>query len=146
MIAFRHGDARLPFLWETADQPSARWHDEGEGPTHYLADTPDGAWAELIRHEEIKPADDLASLVRALWAIELPDDPLEHPRLPVETLKGGRDTYAACRAEARRLRDAGSAGFICPSAALRAGAARGWGGVRGGLEPGPDLLPRVRHF
>lgn len=121
-----------------------------------------------------KTPEDLASVVRALWAIELPEEPLERPRLPVEIVTGGRDTYEACRVEAQRLREAGANGFVCPSAALQAKAARGWR-VRGGFEPGPsrdgqvivlfdprpdlvgwaatrdgrpdpDLLSRVRHF
>jgi hypothetical protein len=46
-MLFRHTDPRFPFLWESTDQPPARWHDRGEGPVQYLADTPDGAWAEF---------------------------------------------------------------------------------------------------
>ena len=53
MIVYRHADARFPFLWESADQPPARWHGSGEGPVQYFADTPDGAWAEFVRHEGI---------------------------------------------------------------------------------------------
>lgn len=174
MIVFRHADPRFPFLWETADQPAARWHEEGEGPVHYFADTPDGAWAELIRHEEIRTPGDLEMLARALWAVELPDEPLDQALLPPATMTGGRDTYETCCTEARRLRAAGSRGFVAWSAALREGAAGGWR-VRGGLErapirdgkvivlfdrrpdligwpavlegrPDPDLLPRVRHL
>ena len=58
MIVFRQADPRYPFLWSDPAQPAARWHGEAEGPAHYFADTPDGAWAELLRHEEITdPAD-----------------------------------------------------------------------------------------
>ena len=66
MIAFRHCDRRWPFLWESAVQPQARWHGDGEGPVQYLADTPDGAWAEFLRHEEITDEADLAGVSRAL--------------------------------------------------------------------------------
>jgi hypothetical protein len=34
-------------------QPPMRWHGPGEGPVQYLSDTPTGAWAELLRHEEV---------------------------------------------------------------------------------------------
>ncbi len=71
MIGFRHADPRYPFLWEGADQPAARWHATGDGPAHYFSDTPDGAWAELLRHEEISDPDDLATIRRTLWAVDL---------------------------------------------------------------------------
>ena len=46
----RRADPRFPFLWESSAQPAGRWHGSGEGPCHYFADTPYGAWAELLRH------------------------------------------------------------------------------------------------
>ena len=52
MIVFRQADPRYPFLWESPDQPAGRWHGPGEGPAHYFSDTPVGAWAELLRHED----------------------------------------------------------------------------------------------
>ena len=58
MIVYRHTDPRFPFLWESAGQPGSRWNVAGEGPVNTFADTPEGAWAELLRHEEIAdPAD-----------------------------------------------------------------------------------------
>lgn len=174
MIVFRHIDTRFPFLWETSNQPSGRWHGEAEGPAHDFADTPDGAWAEFLRHEEIDTPEDVATIHHALWAIELSEEPAARPALPIETLTGGPETYRDCRAEARRLRQAGADGLVAPSAALLRGGARGWR-VEAGLQParerdgrvivlfGPrpdlvgwpatiegrpseDLLPHVRHF
>ena len=61
MVVFRQVDARYPHLWETAAQRPGRWHATGEGPAHYFADTPDGAWAELLRHRrDITTLEDLA--------------------------------------------------------------------------------------
>lgn len=174
MIAFRHADPRYPFLWERTAQPAARWHASGEGPAHYFSDTPDGAWAELLRHEEITEPDDVAGIRRALWAVDLGDEPPERPALPLELSTGAPGTYERCQAEARRLRARGAAGITAPSAALLPRAATGWR-VDGGLRPGPardgkvfvlygvrpdltgwiatmagrpdsELLPRVRHF
>lgn len=174
MIVYRHGDSRFPFLWEDADQPAARWHGDGEGPAHYFADTPNGAWAEFLRHEEIVDAADLDGIRRALWVVELPDLPTTAPRLPDDTLLGGPETYPVCRDEASRLRAAGAGGLVSPSAALKRGGATGYT-VRGGLQPGPardgvvyalfgsrpdlvgwravdgaappaEILDRVRHF
>ncbi|MBI2403203.1 MAG: RES domain-containing protein, partial [Gemmatimonadetes bacterium] len=108
MIAYRHADRRYAFLWEGPGQPPARWHQAGDPPTHYLSNTPDGAWAEFLRHEEITDPDDLATVRRALWAVEVTDAPLPASRLPLTTLRGGPSSYAACRAAARRLRNRGA--------------------------------------
>jgi hypothetical protein len=173
VIGFRHADRRFPPLWESAAQPPARWHATGEGPVHYLADTPDGAWAEFLRHEEITDPADLATVERAVWAIELPGAEYAEVSLPRRILTGGMHEYPACRAEAQRLRSAGAHGIHTATAALKRGGAAGWR-VDGGLQPGPardgtvyvlfgirpdlicwqtavgrpspELLPHVRHF
>ena len=137
MIVFRHADPRLPYLREDANQPSARWHDAGEGPAHYFADTPDGAWAEFLRHEEIRDPADLATIRRAIWAVEIPDDEgAALPALPEVTVTGGTGTYGACREEARHLRAVGATRIDVPSAALVACGAAGQR-VDGGLTSGP---------
>jgi hypothetical protein len=175
MIVYRHADPRFPFLWESAAQPPARWHGPGEGPVQYFADTPDGAWAEFLRHEGITMESDLVNVSRALWAVAVPDDlPTETPSLAATVVTGGTATYEACRKEARRLRSKGTVAIRAPSAALISGGGRGWR-VDGGLQPaeerdgtvlavfGPqpgfvgwmaafaarprsDILSRVRHF
>lgn len=143
MIWFRNADTRWPFLWEDASQPAARWHGTGEGPAHYLADTPDGAWTEFLRHEEIDDPAELAGVRRNLWAIDVPDgERFERADLPDETLRGGLETYAACRAEARSLRARGASALQAPSAALVRGGARGQH-VVGGLAEADDRDGRV---
>jgi hypothetical protein len=107
-----------------------------QGPAQYLADTPDGAWAEFLRHEEITDPADLAGVARRLWAVELPvgvDDAAE-PQLSREELVGGLDSYPACQAEASRLRDKGVTVMRAPSAALRRGGAGGQVTDRGLIE------------
>jgi len=90
VILFRHADPRWPFLWETADQPAGRWHGDGDGPVQYLADTPDGAWAEFLRHEEINEPEDVATVRRALWAIEVDDSEVAaEPEMAMGVLTGG---------------------------------------------------------
>ncbi|MGC9950664.1 MAG: RES domain-containing protein [Bryobacteraceae bacterium] len=138
MIVYRHADPRFPFLWESAAQPPARWHGPGEGPVQYFADTPDGAWAEFLRHEGITAESELVNVRRALWAIEVPDDlPADKPRLPPPVLTGGTATYEACRKRAWRLRTKGTPALRAPSAALLPGGARGWK-VDGGLQPAAE--------
>lgn len=142
MIVFRHTDPRFPFLWETAGQPAGRWSAEGEGPVNTFADTPEGAWAELLRHEEITDPADVAEIRRSLWAVEVGELPRVRPRLPRVTMIGGPRSYPACRREAARLRERGAEGFTASSAALVAGGAHGWR-VAGGLHPGPRRDGRV---
>jgi hypothetical protein len=173
MIVFRQADPRYPFLWSDASQPAGRWHGEGEGPAHYFADTPDGAWAELVRHEELTDPDDLGTIRRALWAIDIGDAPFKAVSLPAAVVTGGLDTYRACQDHARRLRTRGARRLMAPSAALLPGGASGrevvagierraasrngrvivtygdpqglvgWKAVDRG-SPAPDILPRVR--
>jgi hypothetical protein len=113
VIVFRHSDPRFPFLWETSDQPAGRWNSQGEGPVHTFADRPEGAWAELLRHEEITDPRDVAEIRRSLWAVEVGDLPTAEPELPRATM------------------------MVAPSAALVRGGAHGWR-VEGGLKPGPE--------
>lgn len=138
MIVYRHSDPRFPFLWESADQPPARWHGAGDGPVNYFADTPDGAWAEFLRHEEITQESELVNMRRALWAVELPDDlAWETPHRENQLMTGGMGTHEACQREANRLRAKGAKALRAPSAALIPGGARGWR-VDGGLQPAAD--------
>lgn len=173
MIAFRHADPRFPFLWEDSSQPAGRWNEAGR-LTHYFTDTPDGAWAEFLRHEEIVDPADLQTVRRALWVVEIGDEPAVRPELAPESLTGGWESWSACQEEADRLRSSGASGLTAPSAALRSGGAHGWrvdGGFQSGPardgkvfalfgscpdlvgwpatvagRPGEDLLGRVRHF
>jgi hypothetical protein len=101
VIVYRHGDPRFPFLWETPNQPTARWHIAGESPAHYLADTPDGAWAEFLRHEGITEPADLEGIRRTLWAIELKRPPSLTSHLPPQVLtEGSRPIHVVSRRRA----------------------------------------------
>ena len=119
---YRVCDRRYPFLWVTADQPPGRWHGAGEGPCHYLATTAKGAWAEIVRHEQIAEVQDLLDLDLSLWDIDAPQ-PRQGSRLEVATLTGNQATYRACRKEALRLRGDGAVGLVAPSAAVLSGLA-----------------------
>lgn len=135
MIAFRHADPRFPFLWEGSTQTAGRWNASGE-LTHYFCDTPDGAWAEFLRQEEIDNPQDLLTIRRTLWAVEIGEGPFPEPILSPQTMTGGAKTWPDCRRAAAKLRG-DYPGLSAPSAALRPGAARGWR-VRGGLVRGPE--------
>lgn len=110
----------MPFYREDATQPAARYHADGEGPVQYLATTPDAAWAEYLRHEEITDPAELPGIRRSMWVVEVIVDQaaLARPGLPQAILTGGLSTYSACQSEARRHRSAGGPGLIAPSAAV----------------------------
>jgi hypothetical protein len=129
VIVFRQVDGRYPFLWEDSAQPPGRWHAAGEGPAHYFADTPDGAWAEFLRHEEITDPEDVPTIRRQLWAVDIGEAPATTVKTPAAVARGGPETYAPCQDEARTLRARGVERIAAPSAALVPGGA-------GGLRPG----------
>ncbi len=126
---YRQCDSRYAFLWASARQLEGRWHAPDDAPVHYLANSPDGAWAELLRHEEIHEIDDLGGITRALWAVELAEVPEARPNLDDATVRGDQDSYPACQVEARRIRDGGDEGLVAPSAALRGSEVRPWRAV-----------------
>jgi hypothetical protein len=102
VIVFRHADPSVPFLWEAASQPAGRWNADGEGPAHYFADTPDGAWAEFLRHEEITDPDDLAYVRRMGPSTSVAR--AVRVSLPAAVLTGGLENYYRCQSHARALR------------------------------------------
>ncbi len=150
MIVFRVCDSRFPFLWTVSDasrQRPARWHDLGEGPVQYFADTPAGAWAELLRHEEITDPADLAGISTRLWAVRMGDVEMHEPKLPLDALTSAPAGYEVCRAEARRLREAGAVRLVTLSAALQPGQAAGFHvGTAGLIRATPRDGKVVVHF
>ena len=96
MIACRHVDPRFSFLREESSRSAGRWIAPGE-LTHSFCDTPDGAWAEFLRHEEIRDPRDPFTVRRALRAVDIGEVPSHRPDPPRETPTGGPDTWPACR-------------------------------------------------
>ena len=76
---------------------------------------------EFLRHEEIVDVEDLPTIRRDLWAIEIGDEPTAQPQLPSRVLMGGPSTWGNCQREASRLRNEGEDGMTAPSAALLPG-------------------------
>ncbi len=135
MILWRNADVDAPFLWASDRQPAGRWHGPGEGPVGYTSTSPDTAWAEFLRHAGITDPADLEGVERSMWVLEVADDEAAaEPDLEPGVLTGGPSAYAACQAEARRLRAAGATRIAAPSAAIEPGAPLGW-------LSDPDLRP-----
>jgi len=149
-----------------------RWHHAGDGPTQYLSATADGAWAELIRNENLRSEADLTLVSMPLWQVRVEQsgvadyrdfDSAERAGFPPEALID--DDQSLCGTESLRLREAGFTGVLYPSAALPGElnlALFGpkillpWGAPRvlaSGVPamrltvgaPPPDVLSRVRH-
>ncbi len=168
---FRYSSYDVPF-WVRANTTDERWHVAGDGTTQYLSATPDGAWAELIRNENLRSEADLSLVAMPLWQarIELARiadyrdfETAERAGFNPESLID--DDQRACRVEGKRLKEAGFAGVLYPSAALPGEqnlALFGpkillpWGSPRrlaSGIPgtqltvgtPPKNLLPRVRH-
>lgn len=168
---FRYSSYDVPF-WARPNTTDERWHGAGDGPTQYLSATPDGAWAELIRNENLRSEADLALVQMPLWQAQIEQariadyhdfETAEDVGFEPEALID--DDQAACRAEGRRLRETGFAGVLYPSAALPGEEnlvlfgpriLLPWGASRrlaSGIPaskltvgaPPRELLPRVRH-
>jgi hypothetical protein len=123
-VWIRYSDYDTPF-WARANSKSGRWHSVGDGPTQYLSFTTDGAWADLIRAEELRTEDELHLVRMPLWQVRIDQSYVVDYRdferaqavgFPAEALID--DDQTRCRAEGKRLRDAGYSGVLAPSAAL----------------------------
>lgn len=168
---FRYSSYDVPF-WARPNTTDERWHSAGDGATQYLSATPDGAWAELIRNENLRSEADLALVQMPLWQAQIEQARIADYRDFETTEKAGldpeilvSDDQSKCRAEGKRLRENDFAGVIYPSAALPGEQnlvlfgpriLLPWGASRrlaSGVPankltvgaPPADLLPRVRH-
>jgi hypothetical protein len=96
----------------------------GAGLAHYLADTPNGAWTEFARHEEMTELADLAGVRRGICARDIDHREWEEAALPMTLLTEDELTYADCQ-RGGRVERVWFARLVAPSAALRPGAASG---------------------
>jgi hypothetical protein len=77
----------------------------------YFADTPTGAWAELLRHEEITDLADLAGISTRLWAVRIGDAEMYEPKLPLAALISAPDEYEVCRTRPAAFAQLGQCGL-----------------------------------
>lgn len=121
---YRYSDYDVPF-WVRPNTTDERWHRAGDGPTQYLSASAEGAWAELIRNEDLRAAADLSLVRMPLWQAQIEQaqvadystfEAAERAGFPPEALVD--DAQERCRTEARRLRALGVTGALYPSAAL----------------------------
>ena len=123
-IAHRYSSYDTPF-WVRENSLPGRWHVRGDGPTQYLSLSTDGAWAELIRNEELRTEDEIAMVSVAMWAVLINQGMIiDYSSFQLAELAGFDpsalvdENYERCQREGARLREEGYAGVLAPSAAL----------------------------
>lgn len=138
LVAYRHAAYDTPW-WAFPSSRNGRFHLALADTAQYLCLHPLGPAAEILRHH-VGPTGDPDQVLLNLWAVLIPDpdrlvrigfDDCQAFGLSPAELVG--DDYGPTRALGERLRAAGAAGVIVPSAAL----------------PGTDNVvlfgPRVSH-
>lgn len=122
-IAFRYASYDVPF-WARPNSLPGRWHRAGDGPTQYWALTPDAAWAELVRHEQLTTPDDLALVDIPFWVCRTPlslvvdlRDPNEQTRFGLDEAALTSRSWSRCQEAGREIRKT-HRGVLAPSAVL----------------------------
>jgi hypothetical protein len=123
-IAHRYSSYDTPF-WVQENSQAGRWHRKGDGPTQYLSLSTDGAWAELIRNEELRAEGEVAMVSVSMWAVLVDQVMIADYSTFERAERSGFDPstlveegYERCQLEAARLRELGYLGVMAPSAAL----------------------------
>lgn len=124
VIAHRYSSYDTPF-WVRENSQVGRWHVTGDGPIQYLSLSTDGAWAELIRDEELRTEDEVAMVSVSMWAVLIEQGMIADYRSFELAERAGFDPaalvdedYGRCQREGARLRELNYAGVLGPSAAL----------------------------
>jgi RES domain-containing protein len=123
LTLFRWTSYDVPF-WARANTRPGRWNTEREAPTQYWSMTPEAAWAELVRAEDLRTEADLDLVRMPLWVCRIPALGLEDlTDAATQTAHGisaealVADDWTACQRLASTLR-ATTRGVMAPSAAL----------------------------
>ena len=123
-IAHRYSSYDTPF-WVRENSQLGRWHVSGDGATQYLSLSTDGAWAELIRNEELRTEDEVAMVSVSMWAVAIDQEMIvDYSSLELAERAGFDpsalvdENYELCQREGARLRALNYAGVLAPSAAL----------------------------
>ena len=121
---FRYTSYDGPF-WVRPNSRAGRWHVFGDPPTQYWSMTPDAAWAELIRTEDLHTEAELEELRMPIWACRYPVSNLVDfgeqsvcEKLGVSLDELIADDWSSCQSLGRRLRSDGCPGVIAPCVAL----------------------------
>lgn len=123
LVAFRYCSYDVPF-WVRPNTRPGRWHLAGTEPTQYWSLTPEGAWAELIRYEELVTEEELDEIRTAMWVCRLPrmgladlTDDAVRDRYNLTDKDLTADAWDACQRAAVAIRRE-ARGVLAPSAVL----------------------------
>jgi RES domain-containing protein len=123
-LALRYSSYDTPF-WARENTEAGRWHARGDGATQYLSLSTDGAWAELIRSEELRTEDEVAMVSVSMWAAQIDQGRIvDYSSFELAERAGFGppalidEDYGRCQREGARLRSLNYAGIVAPSAAL----------------------------
>jgi RES domain-containing protein len=123
-IAHRYSSYDTPF-WARENTQPGRWHVNGDGPTQYLSLSTDGAWAELIRNEQLTSEAEVAMVSVQMWAVSVNQGMVVDYSTFEWADEAGFDAdalvdedHGPCQREGARLRELGYSGVQAPSAAL----------------------------
>jgi RES domain-containing protein len=124
LVAFRYCSYDVPF-WVRANTLAQRWNVPSEGATQYWSLTPDGAWAEHIRFNDIRTDAELDEVRIPIWVCRLSAMGLIDAREPavrrlyqISSSDLTADDWTACQRAATAMRSDGARGILSPSAAL----------------------------
>jgi len=123
-IVHRYSSYDTPFWVRDNTQPG-RWHIRGDGPTQYLSLSTDGAWAELIRGEELSSEAEVTMVSVQMWAVHVVQAMVvDYSTFELAEAAGFDpgalvdEDYGRSQREGARLRSLGCSGILAPSAAL----------------------------
>lgn len=123
LVGFRWSSYDVPF-WARENSAAGRWNHAGIGSTQYWSLTPDAAWAELIRQEDLNSEADLDGVRMPFWVARFPSGMIVDLRLAEERDRWQVDEpdlvaedWSACQVLGTRIRQQ-HRGVIAPCAAL----------------------------